>query len=206
MTVPLKIHQSFSHTSSAQLQPQIWPLQRSPASEIERISLENHIGSVLVLSEDNEILYITESLQQRLKESGKIDAKGKLIAEEMLLIGGMLKQCREQLPHQSWSVEFDILNKETVSLHIRSRWLKLERRDSPCILMVVEDRQQLIQDMVRDEAQDWGLTDREQEVWLLSQDGYTYRQIAEELYITINTVKKHRRSIHAKRRAYTQAE
>jgi DNA-binding CsgD family transcriptional regulator len=37
-------------------------------------------------------------------------------------------------------------------------------------------------------------------VWLLQQNNYTYKQIAAELGITPNTVKKHVRNIYAKRR------
>jgi DNA-binding NarL/FixJ family response regulator len=50
-------------------------------------------------------------------------------------------------------------------------------------------------------AQAWGLTPREQEVWMLHQSGYTHSKIAEKLKISKNTVKKHMSSIHGKRRA-----
>lgn len=176
---------------------------RSPAQPIhaENLSLEKHIGSVLILKEDGTVLYGTQSLCDRLKDCGELQDDAASIPQEIELICQVLKQCRGQFPSQNWAIEFDIFTKDAIALRIRSRWLKLDGFEQPCILLVVEDRQQMVQDIVLDEAQDWGLTPREQEVWLLHQDGCTYSQIAEKLFISMNTVKKHMRSIYAKRRA-----
>lgn len=202
MTVPLKIRKSFAETSSLNsLKTTDNSLKPAHLFQLGSASLETHIGSVIVLTEKNEVLYATEHFQHRLKELAEVDQAGRLVAEEIILICQVLKQCRDNFPSQNWAIEFDIFTKGGVAFHIRSRWLKLDNVPQPCILLVVEDRQQLIQDMVRDEAEEWGLTDREQEVWLLNQDGYTYRRIGEALHITINTVKKHMRSIYAKRKA-----
>ena len=182
---------------STRVKEQLTPSQ---ILQLGNASLENHIGSVLVLSEDGTILYATQSLQDRLKELAGEEPQAP-IPKEIGLIWQVLRQCRQQFPNQNWAIEFDIFTKDAIALRIRSRWLKLEGFDQPCILLIVEDRQQMVQDIVLDEAQEWGLTPREQEVWLLHQDGCTYSQIANKLFISTNTVKKHMRSIHAKRRA-----
>ncbi|MBE7381311.1 MAG: helix-turn-helix transcriptional regulator [Leptolyngbya sp. SIO1E4] len=178
-------------------------MTHSQILQIGGASLETHIGSVLILTDDDKVLYATESLQSRLKELTEPGEDVSLVTHEISFIGQVLKQCRDRFPSQNWAIEFDIFTKDAIALRIRSRWLKLEGIERPCMLLIVEDRQQFIQDMVLDEAEDWGLTAREQEVWLLHRDGHTYRQIAEKLYITINTVKKHMRSIHAKRKVQT---
>lgn len=183
------------------LNPQKPHLTHSQLLQMEGSSLENHVGSILVLTEDGEILYVTESLGKRISALAESDDQHPLVPQEILLISQVLQQCRNQFPSQSWAIEFDIFTKDAIALRIRSRWLKLEGYDTPCILIILEDPQQMVQDMMLDEVQEWGLTPREQEVWLLYQDGHTYSQIAEQLYITINTVKKHMRSVHAKRRA-----
>lgn len=175
-------------------------LTPSQILQLGNASLESHIGSVLVLAEDGTVLYATESLQMRLKELAGQEEKAAL-PQEIALICQVLKQCRGRFPNQNWAIEFDIFSKDAIALRIRSRWLKLDGFDQPCILLIVEDRQQLVQDMRLDEAQEWGLTPREQEVWLLHQEGCTYNQIGDKLYISANTVKKHMRSIHAKRRS-----
>lgn len=210
MTVSLKTQQSFCNERSLEplktASPQPNRLKPSQIFEAGAASLETHIGSVLVLTEDCRVLYATESLQRRLKELADTEENGRIISEEILLICQVLKQCRENFPNQNWAIEFDIFTKDATPLRIRSRWLKLGNIDHPCILLVVEDRQQYVQDMVRNEAADWGLTEREQEVWLLNQAGYTYRQTAEKLHITLNTVKKHMGSIHSKRKAQIDFE
>jgi WD40 repeat protein len=43
-----------------------------------------------------------------------------------------------------------------------------------------------------------GLTPREQDIWLLYRTNYSYKQIANELNISLNTVKKHMKNIYAK--------
>jgi DNA-binding CsgD family transcriptional regulator len=51
-----------------------------------------------------------------------------------------------------------------------------------------------------EEAQHYGLTDRETEIWMLQRANYTYKQIADELFIAPNTVKKHMQNIHLKQK------
>jgi DNA-binding CsgD family transcriptional regulator len=46
----------------------------------------------------------------------------------------------------------------------------------------------------------------EAEVWLLRRRHYTLKEIATELSISINTVKKHLKNIHAKREAVLYME
>ena len=207
LSVPSKRHSAFSRVDSLKpLQDPNDLLTQSQILQIGSASLETHIGSVLVLTDDYKVLYATASLQNKLEELTEPEEDGTVVTQEITHICQVLKQCRDSFPDQNWALEFDIVTKNANVLHIRSRWFKLEGFDQPCILLIVENRQQLIQDMVRDEAEDWGLTAREQEVWLLHQDGYTYRQIAEKLYITINTVKKHMRSVHGKRKSQLDPE
>ena len=178
-------------------------LTSAQAAALKNTSLETHVGSVLVFTEEGTLIYATENLPDRLK---KLAATGSgTMPQEILLICQMLRQCRSRFPSQNWAMEFDSFTKDAIALRIRSRWLKLEGFDQPCILLIVEDHQQMMQDIVLDEVQGWGLTPREQEVWLHHQAGCTYSQIAEQLFITINTVKKHMRSVYAKRRAQDTA-
>lgn len=194
-------HQVFSESdASTSWQPQNELLTRSQISHIESAFLENHIGNLLLLTEDNQILYATDRLESRLKTLIAPDSNAASLPQEIAFISQILQQCRHRFPSQSWVMEFDILTKDAIALRIRSRWLKLEEFEHPCILFIIEDRQRLLQEMVLDEAHDLGLTPREQEVWLLQREGATYRQIAEKLHITTHTVKKHMRSIYAKQK------
>jgi len=41
---------------------------------------------------------------------------------------------------------------------------------------------------------------RREDVWLLRRANHSYEEIAAKLYIAVNTVKRHLKSIHAKRK------
>lgn len=206
MTV-LTSSQSLPSLTSSKVSERLHPgdeqFKSSQILKLGNTSLEKHLGSVLILLEDGTVLYASESLKDRLDELDS-QSDSTWLPQEIGLICQIAKQCRDRFPHQNWAMEFDIFTKDAIALRIRSRWLKLEGFDQPCILLIVEDRQQMVQEIMRDEAQTWGLTPREQEVWLLHQEGCTYSDIADKLVISKNTVKKHMRSVHAKRR--TQAD
>jgi DNA-binding CsgD family transcriptional regulator len=66
--------------------------------------------------------------------------------------------------------------------------------------VIIEDQYESRKNAAIADAQKYGLTSREAEVWLLHQAKHTYQQIAEKLYISRNTVKKHLKNIYAKQR------
>jgi RNA polymerase sigma factor (sigma-70 family) len=72
---------------------------------------------------------------------------------------------------------------------------------SRCILVTLEDRHQTSQHRAIADLLKFNLTPREGEIWQLRLQGYSYREIAEQLYITENTVKKHVKNILAKRQS-----
>lgn len=63
---------------------------------------------------------------------------------------------------------------------------------------VVENCRQILQEVAELEAQQYKLTKRQTEVWRLRRCGYSYKQIAEALIITMSTVKQHLRVVHQK--------
>jgi DNA-binding CsgD family transcriptional regulator len=70
------------------------------------------------------------------------------------------------------------------------------------ILVNLEDCQQASRDRAVAEVKQYELTAREAEVWLLRRSGYSYREIAEQLYLSVNTVKQHLKHIYTKQKAY----
>lgn len=117
-----------------------------------------------------------------------------------------LIESRHLFPNQNWLLEFDIFTHESTALHIRARWLKMGTFNQPCLLLTIEDRQQAIQNIVMEEAEKYGLTPREKEVWLLHHNNCTYKEIAAELGITPNTVKKHMKNINAKQKLFQDGD
>jgi DNA-binding CsgD family transcriptional regulator len=91
---------------------------------------------------------------------------------------------------------------EDAKLRIRAQWLNLEAVETPCLLVRLQDENQAMQGLAIAEAQSWGLTERETQVWVRRRAGCSRKQIAEELYIALDTVKKHLKNIQTKRQIY----
>lgn len=95
-------------------------------------------------------------------------------------------------------LEDDIETHSSSMIRVRVQWLDQESSNAK-MLIILEDRYQSARCRAIAEAQRYGLSSRESEVWLYRCIGYTYKQIANELFIAIDTVKKHVKSINAKR-------
>ena len=67
-------------------------------------------------------------------------------------------------------------------------------------------KQQLARVQSTDDNKRYSLTPREADVWQLRQQGATYQEIAQELFISVNTVKKHLKSILAKQQFVEKKE
>jgi len=166
--------------------------------------LETRLGNYLLLNETGNVLYVSDpvrALMPQLSSCSNTLEKAPLISRELALICQTLRQSRSHFPHQSWTIDCTIFTKQGHALQVRARWINLTQYEQPCILMLLENSQQIVQDLLCAETKDWGLTSREQEVYLLHHEGKSYGEIAERLCITLNTVKKHMRNINAKRRA-----
>ena len=103
-------------------------------------------------------------------------------------------------------------------LRIRAQWLTLPStfdgdrhqksdsqaldsfREGAYILITMEDRGQSIQHLATADKQRYRLTTRETEIWQMRLEGQSNRDIADHLFISPNTVKKHIKNIFAKRR------
>ncbi|MBE9112966.1 helix-turn-helix transcriptional regulator [Nodosilinea sp. LEGE 07298] len=155
----------------------------------------------MVFNDQQKLIYASEAAYRVLSRLKQSENPQNLIPNEIWHICQSLVQSRHLFPDQNWLIEFDIFTNAATTLHICSRWLNLDVIDHPCLLLTIEDRQQAILNLVIEEAERYGLTPREKEVWLLQQSNCTYKQIAAELGITPNTVKKHMRSIYAKKKA-----
>jgi DNA-binding CsgD family transcriptional regulator len=97
-------------------------------------------------------------------------------------------------------IEEDI--KITHSSSIRTRVQFLDQRSTDLTMLVIlEDRIQAAGSRAIAESYRYGLTNRESEIWKYRCIGWTYKDISQKLFITVDTVKKHVKSIYAKREA-----
>ena len=88
------------------------------------------------------------------------------------------------------------------SIHMKAQWFDWDNsanQTTDCFLITLENRQQSLTAIANQEAQRYGLTTRETDVWCLKRMGHSYKQIAKALFISENTVKKHLKNIYAKK-------
>ncbi|MGD1874607.1 MAG: helix-turn-helix transcriptional regulator [Mastigocoleus sp.] len=160
--------------------------------------VEGFVDGILILTNQGDLVHINESARYALKKMNRwIDGKQQ-IPTEILRVYESLIESRELFPEENISIESEIEANENLKLRIRARWLNISEDNNSFLIVTLEDKYQTQKSIAIADAKKYGLTSRETEVWLLRQENLSYQGIADRLYITINTVKKHLKSIYAK--------
>jgi ATP/maltotriose-dependent transcriptional regulator MalT len=186
--------------------PTIAPTTPSnPAINLETLKfppglIDSLINGVLILTVQRELIYANDAAWRVLRQLTSVKSRENQVPQEIWHICQYLIHSRQMFPRQHWFMESEISTDETTALHIRARWFQVETIADPCLLLMLEDRYEVLKTWAIEEAKRYGLTPREKEAWLLHRANYTYKEIARELRITPNTVKKHMQSIHAKQK------
>lgn len=83
-------------------------------------------------------------------------------------------------------------------IQLRISLLETDDEQQPLFLVAMEEKRQ--SSLTQATVDQWlfGLTNREKEVWALRLQDYAYQDIADELYLSVNTVKRHMKAILAK--------
>ncbi|MEO0759451.1 MAG: LuxR C-terminal-related transcriptional regulator [Cyanobacteria bacterium J06648_16] len=161
-------------------------------------AMENFSDGLVIVAKTGEILHRNQCAQQLLK-----------LVEQPY-------QTLKRLPKRIWQTCQTLLHNEdpfsgavrvvledeieVVSqnrIRVRVQWFSAEAQD--CFLILLEDCLRSAERSATNEAHRYGLTPREAEVWQLKRADLTYKEIAQQLYISENTVKKHLKSVYAKR-------
>lgn len=163
------------------------------------------IQGILILTPEGEVVYINESAQQTLRKLQPGACCKPSIPQEIWHLCQSLIQSRCLFPSQYWRIESEVLIDTSLTLRIEVRWLQIEQHQE-YLLLVLNDQQRSLRSFAIAEAQKYGFTARETEIWLLHRASSTYKQIATALGITPNTVKKHILNIHAKQKAFANMQ
>ena len=182
--------------------PQSTPALSDQSSPLLQGIIAELMDGVLILTDRQEIIYANDNARRILNRLNQVNPPANWIPQEIKHICQYLIHSRSLFPNQHWLTESEVFIDQTTPLHIQARWLKLETAEQPYLLLTLEDRYQTLKNIAIEEAKRYSLTPREKEVWILHRANRTYKQIATELCITPNTVKKHMRSIHLKRREH----
>ncbi|MDJ0736277.1 MAG: LuxR C-terminal-related transcriptional regulator [Nostocaceae cyanobacterium] len=174
------------------------PLQSASQFDLLQVVIESFVDGILVVTTEGDLVHTNEFARHICnKLISNVESKNPL-PKEIWRVCKSLIESRELFPGEKISIESEIETDRNMKLRIRARWLNLSANDSNLLLVIVEDCNQSSESMAITDAYKYGLTDRETEVWLLRRANFSYKEIAEQLYITINTVKKHLKNIYAK--------
>ncbi|NJP09922.1 MAG: helix-turn-helix transcriptional regulator [Leptolyngbyaceae cyanobacterium RU_5_1] len=162
--------------------------------------VDNLIDGVLIVTMDGEWVYgnyIAHRICQQLN-------LGTLVSE--VIPPSIWQVCQILLERDRSGCEHPVVIESEISLEhlaqyrVRVCWLQMEDAQRPYLLVTLEDRHKTASSRAISEVRQYGLTARQSDVWMLYRTGHTYREIATELFVTVNTVKRHMKDIHAKQK------
>lgn len=109
-------------------------------------------------------------------------------------------ESRDDFPNQRIQLNDDINVEDGCCIHLTGEWVDWGEAEPTYLLICLENRQEVSDQRAAFDTYRYQLTARESDVWRLALQGYSYSEIAAQLFISLNTVKRHMKSIYEKRR------
>lgn len=166
--------------------------------------LEGFMDGILIITQTGELLHANQTAKRIFQQLSAGESLS--IPEEIWQVCQSLIESKKLFSGEKIVLESEITQNNSVHFRLRVRWFMIEQMSEECVLVTIEDKHQSLREIVSSDVHQYDLTPREAEVWLLYRANYSYKEIAEKLYITINTVKKHMKNIHAKRKSLIDDE
>jgi len=161
--------------------------------------IESFFDGILVLTEQGDWIQSNTQARQICDRLTQGKAQPNLVPEQIWRACRALIENSDLYPDRPRTMETELAIAQSTPLRIRVRSLKLSATGRPYLLVILEDRHQTTQNLAIAEADQYGLTPREADVWLLRRANHSHKEIAARLHISLNTVKKHMKNIQAKR-------
>jgi len=126
---------------------------------------QSFADGILVLAEQGEWVYFNDVARQICAQLAPEKPSPDLVPE------AIWKVCRTSIrSHKSYVgqptvIECEVSTNNLANLRVRVQWLRLDGTHSPYLLIILEDREQLIRNLAIAEANTYGLTRREREFW-----------------------------------------
>lgn len=158
-------------------------------------------SGILIVTEGKQTLYANDCACRILRQINQERQSSDTIPKEIAYLCNYISDVRRRFPGQHWITKTKICISSAATFSVTARYMKLESLGQSCIIFEMRDQYQLVKGIALEEAKEFGLTERETEIWLLQRANYTYKQIASELFIAPNTVKKHMQNIHLKQKS-----
>ena len=187
----------------AQLAQTDW-LGRSDLVQLEKhpsflqAILEGLFDGILILTQQGEWVHANSYARQLCRQLTQSSSQISTVPKPIWHICESLLESRKLFPQQRMIIESEIHFRNAMNLRIRVQWLELKECVQSYILVTIEDQYWSSQNVAFMEAKNYGLTPRETQIWLLRRTHCSYQEIADRLFITLNTVKKHMKNIYRK--------
>lgn len=161
------------------------------------IVLDNYLDGILLISECGELLK-ANSIGIQICCQLQSYTSQQVTTPEILwqVCQSILGSC---ISDESEMFESEIETGAGQVFRIRGKTFNYEMLKQTCLLLVLENQYQINQQRAIVDAKQYGLTPREAQIWSLRLANHSLKEIASELFISINTVKKHIKNILAKR-------
>jgi DNA-binding CsgD family transcriptional regulator len=166
--------------------------------------IEGLVDGVLVLTQQGELIYANEYGRQIFHQLSPNQSQNNSVPPAIWRVCELLLDSLDPFAEQEMVINHEIKLTNSVVFRIRVRWLVLEESACPYLLVTIENQHQARKMQAIADAQKYRLTRREAEVWSLHQSKLSYKEIADKLYITLNTVKKHIKNIYAKQQGFLE--
>lgn len=140
---------------------------------------------------------LCQALQTAEAKPGGVTSE---LPREITTLAQRLIESRKLFPDQPIQLQDNLPLANNAQIHVQAEWIHIERRSPSYIMVTLENVLEVSHQRALFDAYRYNFTPRETEVWELHLQGFSYRQIAEAFVISMNTVKRHMKSIHGKRR------
>lgn len=163
-------------------------------------ALDGILDGVMLLGANSQILLLNhqaENLCGLMQAALRIESDAPFTAPDPIVTAcQLLHDNRDRLAGRSLPARavFTVCP----NIKVRISLLEAEADQEPLFLVTLEDQRQTSITQAMFDQWLYGLTEREGEVWMLRLQDYSYQEIADKLHLSINTVKKHMKTILAK--------
>ncbi len=174
------------------------PFQLEKYPSFLQAILEGLFDGILILTEQGEWVHANDDARRICRQLAHTIPQHRSVPRPIWHVCASLIDSRQLFPEQKMIIESQIHLSNSTIFRIRVQWVELEESDKSYLLVTLEDQYLSTQNAALNEAKKHGLTPRETQIWLLRRTHCSYQEIANKLYITLNTVKKHMKNIYKK--------
>ncbi len=159
--------------------------------------LEGFTDGILILSGQGEVIHANRHMYQIVAHLTPSDFELCRLNQEIWRIHQATIDLGDLCADRPIIIESNMPTISLGILQIQARQFQLVTFPSALVLVTIQD-QRLQKRVPLSDVQECGLTPREIEIWAFRQANYSYAEIAAQLFISINTVKKHLKNVYAK--------